>query len=175
MAYNTLLEAITNGLPTKRKAQPMLKPFFGVKDRLNTVDGVALMDFRPVIPTTLRARALEALHSANQVIAGMKARARLSFYWPGLDKALHNRLDTCHYCRLHAPSLPKEPLLLSESPKCPYDSIAIDYFDHAGQQYLVYVDRFSSSQHLFHFRRGHADAKALISASRSLFLHYGAP
>ena len=144
-AYQALLDAITNGFPPQHLALPTVKPFLGVKDRLSAVDGVALMDSRPVIPSNLRARVLEALHSAHQGIAGMNAHARLSVYWPGLDKALRNRLDTCHYCRLHAPSLPKEPLLLSEFPKWPYDSVAIDYFDHAGQHYLVYVDRFSGN------------------------------
>ena len=173
--YQTLLGAINDGFPPKHNTTPALKPFYGVQSRLSAIDGVALMDSRPVIPSPLRARVLEALHSAHQGMAGMKARARQSVYWPGLDKALRNRLDTCHYCRLHAPSHPKEPLILSEPPKWPYDNVAVDYFDYKGQQYLVFVDRFSGNLHLFHFPRGHADAKGLISACRSLFLHYGAP
>jgi len=147
----------------------------GVRERLSTVDGVALMDSRPVIPAALHSRVLEVLHSAHQGIAGMKARARLSVYWPGLDKCLRNRLDTCHYCRVHASSLPREPLTLAPPPSWPYDHVAVDYFDHTGKSYLVYVDRYSGNLHVFHYPPGRSDARHLISSCRSIFLQYGAP
>jgi len=171
-----LLTTIQDGFPTRRQdLPPNIVPYWGVRDRLTTVDGVALMDLRPVIPPALRSRVLAALHSAHQGMAGMKARARLSVYWPGLDKSLRNYLDTCHYCRIHAPSQPREPLLLAPSPSWPYDQVAVDYFDFAGKCYLVFVDRFSSNIHIFHFPPGRSTARHLISSCRSIFLQYGAP
>ncbi|XP_069972259.1 uncharacterized protein [Penaeus vannamei] len=137
--YVSLLQTVLDGFPWQRQNVPeILRPFWELRERLSTVNGVTLMDSRPVILAALHLRVLEVLHSAHQGIAGMKARARLSVYWPGLDKSLRNRLDTCHYCRVHAPSLPREPLTLAPPPSWRYDHVAVDYFDHAGKSYLVY-------------------------------------
>lgn len=116
------------------------------------------MDSWPVTPARLRARVLEALHSVHQGVAGVKARACLSIFWPDLDKSLWNYLDTRYYCHIHAPSLP----------------VAVDYFDHGGKSCLVYVDRHSSNLHMFNYPPGRSDAHYLISSCRPIFLYYGA-
>ena len=79
--YASLLHMIQEGFPLQRQdvTTPLL-PFWGLRDRLSAVDGVALKDSRTVIPAMLRARVLNTLHSAHQRMAGMKARARLSVY-----------------------------------------------------------------------------------------------
>lgn len=162
--YVSLLQTVQDGFPRQRQEIPeILRPFWEVCERLSTVDGVALMDSRPVIPPALHSRVLEVLHSAHQGIAGMKARARLSVYWPGLDKSFRNRLDTSHYCRVHVPSLQRQPLTLAPPPPWLYDHVAVYYFDHAGKSYLVYVNRYSGNP-------GRSDARHLILSCRSIFL-----
>ena len=120
---------------------------------------------------TLRSRGLEAIALRPLELAGMKARTRLSFYWSGLDKSLRNYLNTRHYCRIHAPSQPREPLLLVPAPSWSYVQVAVDYFDSAVKSYLVFVYRFSGNIHIFHFPPGRSTARHLISSCRSIFRH----
>lgn len=129
------------------------------------------MNSWPVIPTALRAR---VLHSAHQNVAGMRARAHLSVYWLGLHKSLRIYLETCQYYRVHAASLPREPLILAHLHHGHMNMWQWQYFNHAGKSYPVYIDKYSSNLHVFHYPPGRSDAWYLITSCRSIFLHYGA-
>ncbi|KAK8405216.1 hypothetical protein O3P69_001647 [Scylla paramamosain] len=85
----------------------------GVRDPPSAVDGVALLDSCPIILARLRGQGFpEALFLAHQVVAGMRACARVSVYWPDIGKFLRNYLDTCCYCRTVAPSKLRELMVL---------------------------------------------------------------
>ena len=174
--YRLLAEAIQKGFSDRKTdLPPSVAKYWDVKDYMTTVDGICLFNTRPVIPQSLRARVLSGLHSAHQGMAGMRARANMSVYWPGLNKSLRNYLDTCAYCRIHAPSQPKEPYCTSPNAEWPYDQIVGDYFDYKGKKYLVIADRFSGNLHIYHCGKNQATAQNLISVCRNLFTLYGVP
>ena len=108
-------------------------------------------------------------------MTGMRARARWSVYWPGLNKTLRNFLETCHYCRVHAPTQQKEPYTESTASEWPYDKIVGDYFDKKGKSYLAIADRYSGNIHVFRCPSGNPSTAHLITVCRDLFHQYGVP
>ena len=97
-----------------------LREFWEVRDRLNTQDDIVYMDQRVVIPSSLRKSVLEALHSANQGVTGMRRRANSTVYWPGMHSAISNDRIHCATCEANAPSQSAEPLILSPAPEWPF-------------------------------------------------------
>ena len=170
--YNQLVQQIQRGFPSSKHATPPnIREFWEVRQRLSTIDGVALLDKRTVIPASLRKQMLEFLHSAHQGIVGMKARANQSIYWPGMDASIKQYKGTCAYCQTNAPSQPREPIILSPSPEFPFQQICLDYFEINQHSYLVTVDRFSGWPSIYHFPTP-ATSSLLIKTCRDLFAAY---
>ena len=175
--YCSLLQLVKTGFPKSLKdLDPLLRPF---KDKayeghLSLFGDIVLMDKQLVIPKALRALVMQTLHSAHQGCTGMTARARTCVYWPGMHKDILNYRANCHSCSEHAPSQPKEPLILSPEPSRPYEKICADYYQMGLHHYLAVVDRFSGFLHIFKCP-SNPDSASLISALRSLFSHYGSP
>jgi len=142
--YQDLLQLIISGFPRSRNATPAhLREFWGVHERLSTVDNVVMMDARIVIPRPLRKQILTNLHASNQGISSMKSRANISVYWPGMDAQMREFKNKCSDCLKHSPSQQAEPLILTPSPEWPFQQICTDYFELNGHAYLAIVDRFS--------------------------------
>ena len=174
--YLDLLDLITNGFPQSRnKVHPThLREFWSVHERLSCIEGVALMDTRVVIPRSLRKQILANLHTANQGISGMKARANQTVYWPGMDAQMRNFKDACSDCLANSPSQQAEPIVLTPSPDWPFQQICVDYFELQVYMYLSIVDRFSGWLNIYHMKQGNSTSQKLISICRDLFIQYGA-
>lgn len=171
-----LVAVISNGFPSvKPDLSANLQPFWDVRASLSHSDGVVLYRDRIVVPQNLRGEVLDCLHSAHQGVAGMKARARVSVYWPGMSQAIASRRAQCRTCNEIAPSQPREPLIPSPAPEYPFQCVAADYFSLAGTQYLVYVDRYTGWFTIVHCNPREADASCLIKELRQLFATYGVP
>ena len=68
---------IQSGFPSFRDDLPhTLQPFWQHRDKLSTIDEVVMMGDRILIPQTLRAEVLRALHSAHQGTSRMTSRAQ---------------------------------------------------------------------------------------------------
>ena len=174
--YSLLVTTIQNGFPiTRQKTVPALREFWEVRNRLSATNNIALLDRRPVIPSSLRKNVLHTLHAAHQGVTGMSARANQSIYWPGMNSCIRNYRANCKTCSTNAPSQHKEPLELTPTPQWPFQQICADYFDIASHSYLSIVDRFSGWICIYYFRPGQATAKHLITILRDLFTAYGSP
>ena len=175
-SYTQLIANVHNGFPSSRNnTSPNLREFWEVRHRLSSLNGIALLDKRIIIPRALRKQVLEHLHSAHQGVTSMKARAAHCIYWPGLDAAIRNFKNTCPNCMKHAPSQPAEPLVLTPSPEWPFQQICMDYFSIEKHEYLSVVDRYSGWICVYHFKPGGANSTELIKLCRDLFTTYGAP
>ena len=69
---------------------------------------------------------LNRLHEGHQGVSRSQARARLTLYWPGIDRDIENYIQGCHYCQDHLPFQGKEPLILKPLPERPFQQIAAD-------------------------------------------------
>ena len=88
-------------------ASPEIKPFLHYWERLWVQDDVIILDNRTIIPTRLRDRILQCLHSAHQGTSQMFSRAEQSVFWPNMHSDIENTRAAYTVCRRNAPSLPK--------------------------------------------------------------------
>ena len=175
-AYSILAEQIKNGFPQSRQLlDPLIREFWEVRNRLSADNGLIMLDRRIVIPVGYRKRVLRCLHSAHQGVAGMKARANETVYWPGMDTSIRNHRESCSTCVRIAPSQPREPIVLTKSAEWPFQKIALDLFFADEHAYLVCADRFTGWLMLYHLPPGHATAAHLINITRDIFQTYGVP
>ena len=175
-AYTLLASQVEQGFPGSRHlTDPSIRAFWEVRHRLAVDRGLILLDRRIVIPTSLQKRVLRCLHSAHQGVVGMKARANETVYWPGMDASIRNHRASCVACTKVAPSLPREPILLSPSPEWPFQQIVMDLFYVGHHTYLACADRFTGWLMLYHLKPGQAGASSLISVCRGIFEAYGVP
>ena len=175
-SYMALSDTIEAGFPGKRNLlNPEIREFWEVRNRLSADDGLILMDNRIVVPLSHRKRVLRCLHSAHQGVIGMKARANVSVYWPGMDASIRNFHASCRTCSTIAPSLPREPIVMTPSPDYPFQRIVMDVCEVQSHLYLVCADRLTGWLMIFHLKPGHATSMELISICRTLFHTYGSP
>lgn len=93
---------------------------------------------RIVVPKSLQTETLRKLHDGHQGIIRCRLRAKISVWWPGLSQQLTQLVRNCLDCaREHRPN--KEPLITSNLPEYPWQSIAADIFNLRGTEYLVVV------------------------------------
>ena len=174
-AHQLLLKAITQGFPaTRHTTDTSIRDFWSVRHRLSCNESIIFLDQRLVIPAQIRSAILRILHSAHQGCSSMSRRAKHCIYWPSMDRDILNLRADCGTCWNNAPSNSKEPLLLSEAPKYPYEQVAADYFYIKGHAYLTIVDCFSGWLHVFHFPTA-ATYNTLINICRDIFVNFGTP
>ena len=124
-----LTNQIAQGFPFNKKELPdHLKVFWAMREELYSVDGVPVLNGRILIPPSLRAEVLEALHAAHQGVTGMSAHAKQRFFWPGLDAAIRLTRAQCTDCNSNAPSQSQEPFVETRTPEFPFELTATDIF-----------------------------------------------
>ena len=175
-AYRSLRDLILAGFPENRyEAHPAVRPYWGVRHQLAIDDGLVVYGARLVIPTDLRRGVLERLHESHQGVERTKRRARLSVYWPGIDKDVADTVTACTQCRHRLPSHAREPMWREDDkPTRVFESVSADYFHAGGHTYLVYVDRLSGWPYVTVCPRT-ASADHLTRQLRMLFAQTGVP
>ena len=139
-----LVKTITNGFPKTRDELPQeIRYYWPMRNELYTISNVPFKGRKMLIPTGLRSRVLDGLHTAHQGVTGMQANARERFFWPNLDAAIRQLRLRCRQCNENAPSQPAEAMILSQSPEFPFQHVVTDFAEIAGYDYLVYADRYS--------------------------------
>ena len=139
--YQGLKDVILKGFPSQKSSLPdQLKTFWSVKDNLSVDDDLIVHGCRLFIPSSLRPTMLSRLHDTHQGISRSQARARLTIYWPGIDRDIENFVQGCRHCQDHLPSNTKEPLISKPIPDRPFQQIAADFGSYGGRQFLIIVD-----------------------------------
>ena len=168
---SALMDTIHNGFPDTPSAMPSAtRTYCQYREKIAENDGVILYKDRIVIPPTLRASVLQALHSAHQGVSIMVSRAEGSFFWPGMTSAIEETRARCTACNRMAPLQPNPPPTPPTRPVYPFQAICADYFSHGGHHYLVAVDRYSNWPIVEENAEG---SKGLIAALRRLFVTFG--
>ena len=158
---------------THNLTNPLIRQYFPVRNDLMVCEGGLIMfQDRMVIPKSLRGRILETLHSAHQGVDGMRARARNTVYWPGLNAAIKQKRDNCSVCNKIAPSQAREPIQMLPHPEFPFQYICMDAFQMQGKDYLAAVDKFSGWI-LIYRCKSNVNSATVISKLRAMFEAYG--
>ena len=98
---------------------PELHPYFQRRDELSIQDGVVLCGCRVVVPIVGQQKVLDLLHESHPGVVRMKAIARSTVWWPGVDKDIEENVRTCQQCQVNQKSPPLAPMHQWEWPKCP--------------------------------------------------------
>ena len=115
------------------------------RDNLSVSEGELILykGSRFLVPKTLRAGLLKALHMGHPGVLSMVLRAKESFWWPGLKNNINHVRAMCEMCHQNAPSQPKEPSIGVPITQNAFESISVDHFFLKGNEFLVLVDRHS--------------------------------
>eukprot|EP00731_Ephydatia_muelleri_P017266 Em0010g364a len=82
--------------------------------------------------------------SGAKGITRMKAIARSTVWWPGIDNALETKVKTCQACQSNRKSPPLSLLHPWEFPARPWSRLHVDFAGpFLGKQFIVLVDSFS--------------------------------
>ncbi len=109
--YSELLQWCRRGFPKDAsELDNTLRPFWKIHKDLYITDGLLMYGDWLVVPASLRREVLECLHSVHQGVAGMKARAATSVYWPGISADIHQCRNQCRTCNSIAPSQARQPI-----------------------------------------------------------------
>ena len=140
-------------------------------------EGVILYLDRVVVPTSLRAIALENLHAAHQGVSSMESRASSIMFWPGMTEDICRTRASCSDCNINAPSQPPLPSSPAIPPSTPFEKVFADFFDFAGHHYLIVGDRLSGWPEVYSTPKGSSQAgsNGLIACLRALFATFGVP
>ncbi|XP_069987692.1 uncharacterized protein [Penaeus vannamei] len=79
--------------------------------------------------TTLRRRTLTHLHDSHRGVEATRRRA--------------STVEACDSCQRLQPSQQQEPYLCDDQPSRPFESVSADFFQEAGNSFLVIADRLS--------------------------------
>lgn len=125
---------------------------------------------RLVIPESCRRQILQDLVAMHQGATKLRQRARLSLYWPGMDRDILVAAQQCSSWTEMMPSNPREPLKPHEEATRPFEQIHADFAAVRGRNFLILVDQFSGLPHVATFQSAGVTARQLIEAVRSFFI-----
>ena len=141
----TVVDYVVKGFPSNKSDMKVnTTEFWRYRDALTTVNSTLWYSDRIVIPSCLRSRILENLHSAHQCVSNMTARAMATVFWPGITHDIEQARENCRQCHVNAPSQAKLPPKDNPAiPKLPFEIIFSDYFKLYAFYYLIAGDRLS--------------------------------
>ncbi|MEL6806059.1 MAG: integrase zinc binding domain-containing protein, partial [Bacteroidota bacterium] len=89
---------IQSGFPeTHHLTNPAIRQYFNVKDELWFQNDIIMFRNRVVVPNQFRQLILQLLHFAHQGVAGMRSRADMCVYWPGISSAIKQTRSNCRF------------------------------------------------------------------------------
>ena len=171
-----LSTVVNNGFPNSKKEMPSeIAEYWEFRSGLSTVGNVVMYMGRVVIPTRLRARVIENLHSAHQGTSGMYLRAKASVFWPGMTADIQDAREECRTCHRNAPSKAATAPIERETPKVPFEMLYSDYFKLKGHWYLIIGDRLSGWTEIYRNADTGSGARGLCNSLRRVFSTFGVP
>ncbi|XP_033112370.1 uncharacterized protein LOC117113191 [Anneissia japonica] len=81
------------------------------------------IDTRIVLPVALRQQAIDLAHASHQGIVKTKQLLRENVWFPGIEKAVEQKVKGCLTCQITTP----EPLQMTKLPQNPLQSISMDF------------------------------------------------
>lgn len=113
-----------------------LTPFFRRRADLSIINDTLMWGERMVIPSALRAYALDKLHEPHQGVVKTKRLARSLMWWPGLDADIERCIGTCALCQADRPMPPLAPY--KPWPEAaPWERLHVDFAGPLNGQYLM--------------------------------------
>ena len=169
-----LIEVIQNGFPENREElHTSIRNFWPMRNDMYVVKGVPFKEGKMLIPKVLRPVVIESIHEGHQGVNAMRLYAKQRMFWPGLDADIAQVKRQCAHCNEISPSQAKEPMGIPPEPEVPFQQAVTDFFEMAGNDYLVYADRYSGWTEVAQMHK--KTAAAIIIILRRWFIIFGVP
>ena len=155
---------------------PDIRPYFQIRNELSIKKNLLLKNNCIVIPTELQQQVLNIAHASHQGITKTKAILREKVWWVGISSAVEQVIKTCHSCQVTTSSKVKcEPIQMSEIPKRPWDTLAIDLKGPfpTGEHLLVLIDYRSRCPVVA--KLNNISARTIIKSLKKIFAIFGYP
>ena len=109
------------------------------------VNGILMKGWRLVIPQCMRKEMLDTLHVGHLGAEKQKRVARMSLYWPNMNKDIDDMVQRCGVCLKYRPALPRDKLMdIEDKRKGPWEQVGADLMHWEGKEYVVLVDYYSN-------------------------------
>ena len=113
------------------------------------------------------------IHGGHLRIEKCKLRAKSCVYWPDIYSEIENLVTSCSVCQKYHNSQQKEPMIPSEIPSRPWQTVSADMFYAQQSWFLIVVDCYSKFPFV---RRLHSfTARAVVNEMKTLFAENGIP
>lgn len=140
-----IIQFITGSWPTDRNELPTwATPFFYNRHELSFHDNLVFRNEQVIVPKSMRAQMLEALHASHRNADACLRRARECLYWPTMNADIKQHVSSCKSCSKFAARNQKETLKQHDLGSFPWEKVGIDLFQFGNSHYLVTVDYFSN-------------------------------
>ena len=170
----TAIKYTKHGWPEHARGVPDdVQDLYGTRAELSVVDDMLILGTRIVIPASLRPDVLGKIHEGHLGINKCKERAQSAVWWPGIGRDIQRTVAECRFCQESRPTQRKEPLMTTPLPDRPWQRIAVDLCEQAGQRYLVVVDYFSRYIEVAHLTN--MTSAQTIGKLKNMFAHWGIP
>ena len=151
-----------------------LRPYWRKREEIAIKGDCVMWGTRIIIPTKLRKRVIEELHTAHPGVVRMKALARSHVRWPGLDQEIENYAKSCASCQVDKHAPPKAPLHPWAWPTVPWQRIHVDFAGPVnGKMLFILVDAHSKWPEVF--TMSSTTSGRTISKLRETFARFGLP
>ncbi|MCP4339085.1 MAG: hypothetical protein GY799_09425 [Desulfobulbaceae bacterium] len=120
---------LKNGWPQSKSAIPKeARPYFEARQSLSIEGGIILKGSAICVPTALRGRTTELLHSGHPGIVRMQQQYQNFYYWPGGSQEMKSYCEECEACRRSDSAKPQEsiPIGAIPPPSEPWTELSMD-------------------------------------------------
>lgn len=150
-----------------------IQKYWNYRDEIVSVNDVLFKGNKMIVPTALRNEMLQIIHYNHLGINKCQLRARQCLYWPNINRDIENYVNNCETCLNFRNTNANEPLIQSEIPGKPWETIGTDVYQFAGKNYLMVIDYFSKFIETAPLER--LDSHHTINLLKSFFARHGLP
>ena len=166
---------IVTGWPLWKKADKKseLYHYYLLRDEISAHNDLVYKGERMIVPSKMRNRVLQGIHSGHLGITKCLFRARLHFYWQGIANDVENWVKQCVTCL----ELRNEQPNLQIAEEAPWQTIGADVFHIGNRHYLIMTDYYSSYPEVVFLKAGsqHGKSSDVIKAMKQVFSTHGIP
>ena len=103
-----------------------------------------------------------------------KRVARMSLYWPNMNKDIDDMVQRCGVCLKYRPALPRDKLMdIEDKRRGPWEQVGVDLMHWGGKEYVVLVDYYSNYPELAMLTS--TSSGAVIKHIKAIFSSHGIP
>ena len=171
---STLATLIMHGWPRDKTQVPFnVREYWPYRDELSIQDGIIYRGTRVLIPTVMRPRLLEQIHSGHLGAERCIRAARDSLYWPTIQNDIKYVCDNCQACQESKPEQTRQPMQSQPIPKRRWQYVSTDLFTIKSDTYLVVVDNLTKYWDIEELSE--ISAQSVVLQTKKIFSRHGVP